>query len=230
MFYDQHGRKTAMIDPDKGRWEYEYNDFGELIEQRNANHQKTTMVYDVLGRMTRRMDYEGMEGEVMQSESTWLFDPANDQPIITGHHSTLDGKPSSKVETYFYDSYGRASSKVTTINAEPTLTERTTYDQFGRVFQVFDASGNNHGIEHGYNEYGYLDTVKEAQIVNSPGASTSIPRVHWNLWWAGLQCLIKLGVLVMSKSNEAFSNYESALHEMKKRSMARSMGSESLMK
>jgi YD repeat-containing protein len=31
--YDLKGRKTKMIDPDMGQYQYEYNGFGELIKQ-----------------------------------------------------------------------------------------------------------------------------------------------------------------------------------------------------
>ena len=35
--------------------------------------------------------------------------------------------------------------------------EETTYDEFGRVFQQFDASGDFRGLRYVYNSHGYLD-------------------------------------------------------------------------
>ncbi|MBE7538013.1 MAG: hypothetical protein HS122_06340 [Opitutaceae bacterium] len=49
--HDVRGRKTSMVDPNMGTWEYRHNVFGELIWQKDAKLQVTTMTYDPLGRM-----------------------------------------------------------------------------------------------------------------------------------------------------------------------------------
>jgi YD repeat-containing protein len=45
---------------------------------------------------------------------------------------------------YVYDSLGRLDTVSTTIDSGQ-FAEQTTYDQFGRVFQQFDASGDDRG-------------------------------------------------------------------------------------
>ncbi|MBE7538008.1 MAG: hypothetical protein HS122_06315 [Opitutaceae bacterium] len=52
--HDVRGRKTSMVDPNMGTWEHRYNVFGELIWQKDAKLQVTTMTYDPLGRMKTR--------------------------------------------------------------------------------------------------------------------------------------------------------------------------------
>ena len=66
--YDVRDRKTAMSDPDMGRWTYGYNALGELISQTDAKGQTVSMVYDLLGRMTRRTESEGT--------TSWSYDTA----------------------------------------------------------------------------------------------------------------------------------------------------------
>jgi YD repeat-containing protein len=66
MTYDIRGRKTAMIDPDMGRWTYAYDALGNLTRQTDAKGQLTTMHYDLLGRMDWRTEAEGT--------SRWVYD------------------------------------------------------------------------------------------------------------------------------------------------------------
>lgn len=44
-----------------------------------------------------------------------------------------------------------------------SYTEKTIYDQYGRVFQQFDASGGARGLRNVYNNRGYLSQIKEAR-------------------------------------------------------------------
>ena len=52
--YDGFGHKTEMTDPDMGTWDYDYDDNGSLIYQRDAKGQIILMGYDVLNRITRK--------------------------------------------------------------------------------------------------------------------------------------------------------------------------------
>jgi len=45
-----------MTDPDKGRWRYAYNAFGELVEQIDANNTTSTLRYDEHGRRLERIE------------------------------------------------------------------------------------------------------------------------------------------------------------------------------
>ena len=65
--YDLRGRKVAMNDPDAGQSSYTYDALGQLLKQQNANQltagnplfgTATTLEYDTLGRMTKRIEPE----------------------------------------------------------------------------------------------------------------------------------------------------------------------------
>ena len=57
--YDLYGRKTNIVDVDKGSWSYVTNGFGEVISQTNGNAQTTTNTYDNGGRLVRQYDPSG---------------------------------------------------------------------------------------------------------------------------------------------------------------------------
>ncbi|MSQ99244.1 MAG: hypothetical protein EXR85_08145 [Xanthomonadales bacterium] len=63
---------------------------------------------------------------------------------------------------YTYDSFGRPSL-VSTTQGTLQLSDETTYDQYGRVFQQSDASGDDHGVRYHYNARGYVEKLQEAR-------------------------------------------------------------------
>jgi RHS repeat-associated protein len=89
--------------------------------------------------------------------------------------------------SFFYDDSnnqpdpgGRVRSVMTTIGEDGsngwrvlTYTERTDYDEYGRVFQHFDASGDYRGERYEYTN-GYLSAVREARYA---GDSTLYQRI-----------------------------------------------------
>lgn len=175
MDYDLLGRKVSMDDPDKGHWEYRYNAFGELEVQTNGNNQTSTMTYDALGRMTRRVDRKatGSVGSV-ESDSRWSFNNA----LTGGGRGSLvavDDLSSDYSESYGYDNLGRPSVTTTQLEEGDNHCSKVTYDQFGRVFQNFDAGGDcswdNNATQTHYNLYGYLEKIADAvQLDGQPKA------------------------------------------------------------
>ena len=171
MAYDLLGRKTAMSEPHKGNWSYEYNALGELSKQTAATGDYTTMSYDGLGRMTSRKDYAGT---ALAGSAAWTWDTAahglgqldNVQDTVSGYAKVME-----------YDSLGRLSETVTSLGADGALGdhyEKVTYDEFGRAFQLFDASRvtadyTDGGAQYAYNEHGYLYKVQDA-VRGSDGA------------------------------------------------------------
>ncbi|MEM0909715.1 MAG: FG-GAP-like repeat-containing protein, partial [Pseudomonadota bacterium] len=74
--YDSYGYKQWTDDTIKGRWEYEYNAFGELIEQTTARNHNTIFSYDSLGRQIRR--YERNEGT-----ACWIYNDTHKKGLLT---------------------------------------------------------------------------------------------------------------------------------------------------
>ncbi|MBL4660381.1 MAG: hypothetical protein JKY19_08495, partial [Alcanivoracaceae bacterium] len=162
MTYDDLGRKSSMDDPDKGIWTYRYNALGEMIEQtHNSTTQKS--LYDVRGRMFYRGSSNGDE------VSLWEYDAVHKglmahEYSVSGHDPT-NNNTMAQAKDYLYDAYKRPSEVITTVyDGEQTgvrsYTTSSTYDQYGRVFQSFDATGN--GVLYQYNDYGYQYITRDA--------------------------------------------------------------------
>ena len=170
LTYDNVGRKIAMNDPDKGVWDYDYNGFGELISQEDANGNITAMTYDKLGRMVQRQDYRDNDSNpsttatTLDANTIWLYDT-----LGAGRLTKVDDTVSAYRQTYTYDSLGRNNSTTTrtgTAANDSTYTQSVTFDQYGRTFQKFDATGGHHGTQYAYNNQGYLEKVSETASVN----------------------------------------------------------------
>ena len=52
IVYDVLDRKTRINDPDKGNWRYDYNAFGELIQQTDGKGQVSTLLRPLLSQRT----------------------------------------------------------------------------------------------------------------------------------------------------------------------------------
>ena len=170
LSYDNLGRKVAMNDPDKGVWSYDYNGFGELISQVDANGNISSMTYDKLGRMVQRQDYRDNDSNpstsatTLEANTVWLYDT-----LGAGRLTKVDDTVSNYRQTYTYDSLGRNNSTTTrtgTAANDSTYTQSVTFDQYGRTFQKFDATGGNHGAQFTYNSQGYLQKISETASVN----------------------------------------------------------------
>ena len=185
--YDNLSRKIAMQDPDKGSWTYEYNAFGELISQTSANQQAgvtTAMSYDVLGRMSGRIDYR-IDGQP-EGMTAWYYNDHSSgnsagqleevEYLGLGYQSSaaLGEVPIPDYRmTYAYDALGRQIRSTTVLgdNGElGTYHQSMTYDHLGRPFQTFDIAPNsNHtgdtryGTQLHYNGVGYPNGIEDVR-------------------------------------------------------------------
>ncbi len=168
MTYDKLGRKRTMWDADKGGasgklWTYHYNALGEIVHQIDAKGQKITTWNDRLGRPHLREDYNSSGTRV--SQHRWYYDNAvglgYSKGLLTREHDLTSGY---KVEPD-YDHLGRVIHSESWIDGKYFIAS-TTYDQFGRVFQSFDAASSqfaNAGTRNVYNQYGFLEKVRDAR-------------------------------------------------------------------
>ncbi len=180
--YDLRDRKTSMNDPDKGSWIYKYNRFGDLICQMDGSGQISVQRYDIAGRMFSRTDRaaggncDNPTGTV-DKYSQWTYDTAANGlgQLASVHDSASVSGAVQFQQTYSYDNLGRVSGTTTTMPGHGGLVgshyEKITYDQFGRVFQTFDAARTGasfatNGIQNVYNSYGYLNKVVDAVSYN----------------------------------------------------------------
>ena len=142
-----------MLDPNLGKWTYQYNAFGKLISQTDAKGQTLTISYDILGRKTKRNEPE--------DTTTWEYDIGN-QAI--GKLSNVTTATTSK--NYTYDNLGRLS-RVTTNLDEVSLTTSISYDNYSRI--ATKNYPNNYQLIYTYNHHGYLESVKTPQGLQVDG-------------------------------------------------------------
>ena len=141
LTYDGRGRRTGMTDPDQGTWAYAYNGFDELVKQTDAAGNYQVVRYDALGRRQTRRGYapDGTDADTdaeLVSSVTWRYDPTNGRGQLASVTDTVSGY----LRTVGYDTLGRASVTSTDPGTDDTYYDKQTYDGYGRVYQVFDAT------------------------------------------------------------------------------------------
>ncbi len=173
MAYDSAGRKISLDDDDKGYWQYAYNPLGEMTRQLDSKRQAIDFEYDSLGRVTVRYERSGVDSltdsgftTVNSETTTWVNTtsagvPGKGQIAEVTYRVGTSGAIVQQ-QGFDYDSFGRVEKLTHNLDGL-TLVEETTYDQFGRVFQQFDASGDQQGIRNHYNSQGYVAKVQEAR-------------------------------------------------------------------
>ncbi|MEO0442397.1 MAG: FG-GAP-like repeat-containing protein, partial [Pseudomonadota bacterium] len=149
LSYDEFGRKIAMDDPDMGQWTYRYNGFGELIRQTDAKNQTVRMEYDILGRMNKRIEPEGI--------STWTYGKNNAPKGSIG--KLLQENGSGLTKDYSYDNLGRPVSTTSTIAGQGSFTSETDYDSQGRVKRITYPGTQHFYTQNHYNANGFLQAV-----------------------------------------------------------------------
>jgi RHS repeat-associated protein len=160
--YDKRGRKTSMNDPDTGNWTYTYNALGELVEQKSpnqvANGTVTRMVYDVLGRMTSRVEPE--------YTSTWTYDACNKGIGKLCESNTSNGVNKKVV----YDALGRPINSRTTVTNGPSFATAMEYDApTGRVkFQTYPTGVK---VKYVYSPRGFMTNL----VVMTDGNIAPLP-------------------------------------------------------
>jgi RHS repeat-associated protein len=167
LVYDIRGRKTQMADPDTGTWKYDYDALGELVWQQSPNelaaNTASTMAYDVLGRMSSRVDPE--------YTSTWYYDAyANGSACNKGTGKLCESKTSSGIDRKtVYDNLGRPVNARTDISGGPSFASALGYDSVtGRVSSQTYPTGLQVGFA--YTARGFLEKVNlltSANLVSS---------------------------------------------------------------
>ena len=220
--YDVLGRKQSMTDPDKGQWSYQYNAFGELVEQTSANGVVSTLTHDAQGRRLSRTD---ARSATTLNATTWSYDTqtmadtvaAPGQLTRTVHTISSGEQVGSHSVALAYDTLGRLMGREVIIdgNAALTFEEQYTYDQYGRPFQKFDASDDFAGVRYHYNSAGYLAKISEsAKAV--PVTNTNNPVAYYTVTAMNARGQVTGATLgngvVLDRTYQAASGY---LHTMK---------------
>lgn len=153
--HDVVGRKTAIIDPDMGRWTYTYYVTGELKAQTDAKGQVTRVTYDRIGRMLTRTSYEGT--------NEWVYDTAVNGKGRTHQINSYNGTS----EIYSYDALARPESVTYNfgmLDGNNSYTVNRSYEAgTGRLntitYPQYDQNKPRYQIRHSYNANGYLEKL-----------------------------------------------------------------------
>ena len=156
MKYDVRGNKLFMLDPAMGDWEYRYNAYGELVYQRDSLNQASTMVYDVLGRMTKRTEPDLV--------SQWSYDKYFDLSLCgNGKGKLCEAKADNQYNRKLsYDGQGRVIQTATLLDVLGTMSQ--TYDTSARVATRTWPGG--YVATNTYTTLGYLKSVTGAGAQN----------------------------------------------------------------
>ncbi|MEX0968465.1 MAG: T6SS effector amidase Tae4 family protein [Bacteroidia bacterium] len=153
MKYDaNYGYQTELWDKNAGTTTYDYNAYGQLISQEDAEgNEFYDLLYDAVGRMTEK---SSKTGTTMHGTYTYEY-------ITSGYGLNQLKKstaPNGYYQEFIYDQYSRPTQVKEVAGAE-TFTTSYSYDQYDRLITQTYPSG--FAIEHIYDNNGYLTTVKE---------------------------------------------------------------------
>jgi RHS repeat-associated protein len=166
--YDTRNRKDWTTDPDMGHWTYSYNGFGDLVGQVDAKNQAVSLGYDVLGRLTSRIDHS------KENTSQWIYDTApgagvgklaavigDDDSKLNGYCAAPVGASvpggSRPVKQFWYDSAGNVQ-RVDECYDGTTFVTTYEYDALGRqsLVRYPAASGSQLTVGYHYTTSGFL--------------------------------------------------------------------------
>jgi RHS repeat-associated protein len=156
--YDLRGRRTLIVDPDRGKQYTHYNGYGDVTSESDSGHDRY-YYYDELGRNTLRWDDDG-----------WTQFGYDTQPYGIGKRAFTQS-PSGVTETFFYEAAaGRPWLTLTDVDGEPFWVGYG-YDQSGRLSDVQypTAAGraSTFTIQNQYNAYGYLSSITETDAAGA---------------------------------------------------------------
>ncbi|MBF0559297.1 MAG: FG-GAP repeat protein, partial [Nitrospirae bacterium] len=172
--YDSLSRKTSMQDPDMGYWSYSYDANGNLKTQTDAKGRQIQFTYDSLNRITNK-HYVNCIASC--NDVNYTYDEGfSTNPI--GRLTTVSYNSSNDKEQYYYDTMGRVSKDVKTVDTA-TYTTQTEYDALGRIFSItypdaetinyfYDSGGNLSSIPGyvNYSDYNALGQPGTIQYAN----------------------------------------------------------------
>jgi len=202
MEYDNRGRRTKMIDPGMGTWDYAHDALGNLRWQQDARGQETTLDYDLLNRLQTRVDEQNpADANSVKKTSEWHYFTAADTDSACRSIGKLKSSSDGNISKHYcYDQYGRntlttthfeaASHDVVTDGEEVSYDVTTDYDEFSRVksttYPIQGATNQEAAVafvkRNVYDAYGHLKSVHDgadtdplwiAEQINASGDITT---------------------------------------------------------
>ena len=145
--YDTYARQTQLIDINAGTTQYVTDALGQMTSMTTATNQTILYSYDIMGRKTY---YGRPEGSTSYSYYPSGSGGATNQINTVSTYG-------SKTEKYNYDSFGRLSSKIETVDGIAHTTSYT-YNNFDDMISQTYPSGFT--CNYNYDANGYLINIK----------------------------------------------------------------------
>jgi len=148
MVYDLASRKTSMIDPDMGTWNYAYNPDGTLTTQTDARNITTTLSYDAMSRLTAK-DFSDTTPDVAYHydtyEDTGVCNEAANTALgmltrVTDGAGSDGGSP-AKSALSCYDVRARVTRTKRYVDSTGYVTQFSNYDDLDRARTVLYPDG-----------------------------------------------------------------------------------------
>ncbi len=146
--YDVRGRKVASNDPDLGAWAYAYDTANELVSQTDAKTQTTTFTYDILGRLTQRVEPD--------MTCVWVYDTALNGIGKVASASITAGPSAGYQRSFAYDTLTRPTQATVTVGGTG-YSFNATYDAASRLSSVAYPSGLV--LDYTYTSLGYAQQI-----------------------------------------------------------------------
>ncbi|AVR95244.1 NBR1-Ig-like domain-containing protein [Pseudoduganella armeniaca] len=161
--YDLWGRKVALRDPDLGFRQYWVDPLGRNwktvspVQRAAVPQQATTFEYDLLGRMTRRLEPD--------LDSHWEYDTAVNGIGKLARAYTGSCGLNDYCRVHRYDSKGRPAGQSIQLS-DATYQAQTDYDAWGRVITKTYRRGTDTAkvFESRYNERGRLVRIEHSGV------------------------------------------------------------------
>ncbi|MEM9361245.1 MAG: RHS repeat-associated core domain-containing protein [Bacteroidota bacterium] len=172
---DGWGRKTSLTDPSAGTYTYDYDDFGQLLEETTPKG-TTTYVYDAFGKVTSKT----MTGDLTDHTLTYVYDNLTKMlTTINGQDNTNSARAYSYI--YEYDTYERLK-KVTENTGLASFEQEFTFDPvYGRIWKEKLTSSLVGGISKTIttrNEYDTSGLLKEIWNDGTPDKLWELDQIN----------------------------------------------------
>jgi len=175
MEYDDYGRQKKLTDPDAGTTEYEYNAYGELVWQKDAQGNIYTTDYDVAGRISSETGPEGTTSYSYIASGNGIEQVS----VVTG--------PNNISKSFQYDAYGSVTQITENIEGSNFITQ-FEYDEYGNNIRTSYPSGFS--VIRTFDNNGYLGQVKRGdnnQVIWQSEYVNAMGQVEQYLSGNGLQ-------------------------------------------
>ena len=147
---DLWGNRLSITDPDAGLIESSYNNFSELVAQKDARNNTTTYEYDKLGRVKQKQFF-AQDGS--SQTISYTYDLGN-----KGKGKLTQIKIDNvEAETYSYDNYGRLAEHKKVIENEPFI-HKYTYTTYGQLETL--TYPDDFAVKYKYSTTGKLENIK----------------------------------------------------------------------